>query len=145
MIEYFEGILFLTSNRIKDFDEAFQSRIHLTIRLPELGPNERAQVWKGLVVLNKCGMQESSWTEDIFAILGQININVPAPFLIIEWRLTHSVEQGRRIKNILRTASYYARAKNTLLSPFHINEVIRVELSEHENIKHVLCELQKLI
>jgi hypothetical protein len=121
MIQYFEGILFLTSNRMEDFDEAFQSRIHLTIRLPEMGPNERAQVWKGLVALNKRVMQGSSWTEDIFAILGQLDINVPAPFLIIEWRLTHSVEQGKRIKNILRMASCYARAKNTkatLYSPY---------------------------
>ena len=141
MIEYFEGILFLTSNRMEDFGEAFQSRIHLIIRLPELGPNERAQVWKGLVVLNKRVMQGSSWTEDIFAILGQLDINVLAPFLIIEWRLTHSVEQGRRIKTILRTASYYARAKNTLPSPFHVNEVMKVELSKHENIEHVSCAL----
>lgn len=79
--------------------------------------------------------------EGIFAILGQLDINVPAPFLIIEWRLTHSVEQERRIKNILRTASYYARAKNTLPSPFRVNEVTKVELSKHENIEHVSCAL----
>lgn len=31
MLEYYKGILFLTTNRIGTFDEAFKSRIHLSL------------------------------------------------------------------------------------------------------------------
>lgn len=35
-MEYYAGILFLTTNRIGDFDEAFASRIHISLHYPEL-------------------------------------------------------------------------------------------------------------
>lgn len=44
MIEYFEGILFLTTNRHGDLDEAFQSRINFTIALSDLGFEERQRI-----------------------------------------------------------------------------------------------------
>jgi hypothetical protein len=39
VLEYYSGILFLTTNRVGDFDEAFTSRIHISLHYPEL--NER--------------------------------------------------------------------------------------------------------
>lgn len=76
MIEYFEGILFLTSNRATAFDEAFKSRIHLTIQFPELAPEKRAQIWKNLINFNKAVKQDESWTPELFSTLGELNINV---------------------------------------------------------------------
>lgn len=73
MLEYFEGILFLTTNRNSDFDEAFQSRIHLKIRLPELGPQERTQIWRDRLC---SGQNASAWTADIFKTLAKLEINV---------------------------------------------------------------------
>lgn len=35
-MEYYAGILFLTTNRIGDFDEAFGSRIHISLHYPQL-------------------------------------------------------------------------------------------------------------
>ncbi|KAK1053693.1 hypothetical protein LTR33_014327, partial [Friedmanniomyces endolithicus] len=46
MLEYFQGILFLTTNRVDTFDEAFQSRIHLPLRYSELTPKAKKAVWK---------------------------------------------------------------------------------------------------
>ena len=38
LLEYYKGVMFLTTNRVSAFDAAFQSRIHLTINyLPEAG------------------------------------------------------------------------------------------------------------
>ena len=45
-IEYFQGIMFLTTNRITVFDAAIQSRIHLALRYDELKRPAREQVWK---------------------------------------------------------------------------------------------------
>ena len=33
VLEYFQGILFLTTNRVSTFDDAFQSRIHIALRV----------------------------------------------------------------------------------------------------------------
>lgn len=41
MLEYYRGIMFLTTNRVNDFDEAMQSRIHLAIRYPLLSKETR--------------------------------------------------------------------------------------------------------
>lgn len=76
MLEYFEGILFLTTNRQDQFDEAFQSRIHLTIELPDLGPKERQGIWEALVRFNDKVTDETSWTPQMFEILGKLEVNV---------------------------------------------------------------------
>ena len=46
-LEYFEGVLFLTTNRVKSIDEAFASRIHLPLRYDLLHETDRRKVWQG--------------------------------------------------------------------------------------------------
>lgn len=82
MLEYFEGILFLTSNRGDQLDEAFQSRIHLTINLPELGPQQRAEIWKVLVQKNRHVLEASAWRADMYHVLGELEVNVCSPALV---------------------------------------------------------------
>ncbi len=45
-LEYCEGIIFLTTNRVSDFDEAILSRIHLMLKYDELGIGARSQIWE---------------------------------------------------------------------------------------------------
>lgn len=44
-MEYYQGILFLTTNRIGTFDEAFISRIHVSIHYPDFKDRDRKEVW----------------------------------------------------------------------------------------------------
>lgn len=44
-LEYFQGILILTTNRATECDPAFQSRIHITIDYPDLDESSRMQIW----------------------------------------------------------------------------------------------------
>lgn len=44
LIEYFQGVLFLTSNRIGALDPAFQSRVQCALRYDALDETARAQV-----------------------------------------------------------------------------------------------------
>ncbi|KAI1146151.1 hypothetical protein F4825DRAFT_441591 [Nemania diffusa] len=46
VLEYYSGILFLTTNRIGDFDEAFASRIHMSLYYPELDEHKTKRVFK---------------------------------------------------------------------------------------------------
>ena len=46
LLEYFQGILFLTTNRVETFDDAFQSRIHIALRYEELSLKAKTEIWK---------------------------------------------------------------------------------------------------
>ncbi|PMD51470.1 uncharacterized protein K444DRAFT_707852 [Hyaloscypha bicolor E] len=45
-LEYFEGTIFLTTNRVECIDPAFESRIHLSLSYPELTRELRHKIWK---------------------------------------------------------------------------------------------------
>ncbi|KAI1425071.1 P-loop containing nucleoside triphosphate hydrolase protein [Xylaria sp. FL1777] len=45
-LEYFQGIVILTTNRRKDIDAAFKSRIHFKFHYPDLNANDRLEIWK---------------------------------------------------------------------------------------------------
>lgn len=44
-LDYFQGILFFTTNRVGQFDEAFLSRIHVAIGYDPLDDYAREQIW----------------------------------------------------------------------------------------------------
>ncbi|KAH7031628.1 uncharacterized protein B0I36DRAFT_431682 [Microdochium trichocladiopsis] len=46
VLEYYPGILFLTTNRVGAFDDAFRSRIHLSLYYPKLDRRQTIQIWK---------------------------------------------------------------------------------------------------
>ncbi|KAK6431112.1 hypothetical protein LTR95_012728 [Oleoguttula sp. CCFEE 5521] len=46
MLDYYSGILFLTTNRIGVIDDAFKSRIHLALYYDRLNKDQTMQVWK---------------------------------------------------------------------------------------------------
>ena len=45
LLEYYEGILFLTTNRVGTFDEAFKSRIHISLYYPPLDWAQTRRIW----------------------------------------------------------------------------------------------------
>ncbi|KAM0168499.1 hypothetical protein ACHAPF_010939 [Botrytis cinerea] len=46
VLEYYAGILFLTTNRVGAFDEAFTSRIHVSLYYPQLNWNSTLEIFK---------------------------------------------------------------------------------------------------
>jgi AAA+ superfamily predicted ATPase len=45
-LEYFQGIMFLTTNRLTTFDAAFQSRIHFAMKFGDLTPKAKKKIWE---------------------------------------------------------------------------------------------------
>ncbi|KAK4145046.1 uncharacterized protein C8A04DRAFT_36176 [Dichotomopilus funicola] len=45
-VEYYRGILFLTTNRVGHFDDAFISRIHIIIKYDRLKPDDCKKIWE---------------------------------------------------------------------------------------------------
>ena len=48
-LEYCDGVLFLTTNRVSDFDGAILTRIHLMLKYGELDVDVRTQIWKHML------------------------------------------------------------------------------------------------
>ncbi|KAF4454438.1 Protein MSP1 [Fusarium austroafricanum] len=46
VLEYYAGILFLTTNRIGDFDEAFASRVHMSLHYPPLTERSTSRIFE---------------------------------------------------------------------------------------------------
>ncbi|RSL63598.1 hypothetical protein CEP54_005146 [Fusarium duplospermum] len=111
-IEYFQGVLFLTTNRKQDFDEAFKSRIHATISYGDLSDKAQAMIWERLIAANKDVQVDDSWTPAAFSALGKLRFN------------------GRTIKNILRTAVAYANADDEALGLRHVLAMVQTELKD---------------
>jgi AAA+ superfamily predicted ATPase len=45
-LEYFQGIMFLTTNRLTIFDDAFQSRIHFAMKFGDLTARVKKTIWE---------------------------------------------------------------------------------------------------
>jgi hypothetical protein len=45
VLEYYSGILFLTTNKVGTFDEAFKSRIHLSLYYDKLSADQTWKIW----------------------------------------------------------------------------------------------------
>jgi SpoVK/Ycf46/Vps4 family AAA+-type ATPase len=108
-VEYYRGILFLTTNRVKTFDEAFLSRIHVALHFTELSLESKAQVWKAF--LRRVG----ALAEDDG--LGEITGKQ------IE-ELSKKDINGRQIKNAVRTAQSLAIAKGQKLAYDHLLQTL---------------------
>ncbi|KAK4222444.1 hypothetical protein QBC38DRAFT_375086, partial [Podospora fimiseda] len=60
------GILVLTTNRKKDFDEAFKSRVHVKISYPALDEDAQAMIWRRLIEHNsEVTVYSNYWTDDV--------------------------------------------------------------------------------
>lgn len=86
-LEYYDGILILTSNRVGTFDEAFRSRIQLALHYPNLGPQQRLRIWQTFIARLESLDEESIDIKDL-----QDNLH-----LLKEEKLN-----GRQIRNIIR-------------------------------------------
>ncbi|NKL08395.1 AAA family ATPase [Rhizobium leguminosarum bv. viciae] len=86
LLEYHQGVLFLTTNRVRNIDRAFYSRISVAIAFTKADLGKRVKVWTNL--LKAAGLTIT--TEDI-AKLADADLN------------------GRQVKNVIRTASTMAK------------------------------------
>lgn len=114
MLEYFDGILFLTTNRIETMDIAFQSRIHIAIKYPALTPDFRRQIWAKFI--DRLDKKEAEAKRELKDHLEDLQ----------EWELN-----GRQIRNVLSIAESIALNKERrrgALRYRHVEEVANATL-----------------
>ena len=85
-LEYFDGVMFLTTNRVETIDSAFMSRIHLSIAYPHLLGESRREIWKTFLRRHLQGQESLLLDEKFLDEVSEADVN------------------GRQIKNIVRVA-----------------------------------------
>lgn len=112
-MEYFNGILFLTTNRIGTFDQAFQSRVHVTLGLPALDRDRRAEVW-GIFLEDLA--RKTALSADQHSALVSLVCN--------KW--SQDPLNGRQIRNAVRTAMLVAERKKEAPNEQHFETVLKI-------------------
>jgi hypothetical protein len=100
-LEYYSGVMFLTTNRVQTFDTAFFSRISLAINYPPLEATSRQNIWRN--ILTSAGVDISRI--DLLA-LAEYSVN------------------GRNIKTAVRIAQTMAAGNQRALTQEDLVEVL---------------------
>ncbi|KAL8697714.1 MAG: hypothetical protein Q9201_006975, partial [Fulgogasparrea decipioides] len=99
-MEYFEGLLFLTTNRVGQIDDAFISRVHIAIGYKALDGEDRKRIWNGF--FQKLLKERA----------GKIQIAPGAKKWVLEMAASGKAQlNGRDIRNALQTAITLAEAE----------------------------------
>jgi len=110
VLEYHQGIIFLTSNRMENFDEAFESRLRLRLRYPPLDTEKKASIWR-TALAGVPGTQD--WpSDDIERLANELDIN------------------GRQIANLVPTALAVSRYKSVPLTVDSLMDIHKLNFGE---------------
>ncbi|KAJ4858272.1 ATPase family associated with various cellular activities (AAA) domain-containing protein [Trichoderma breve] len=115
VLEYYDGILILTSNRVGTFDEAFKSRIQLAVHYNSLDLDQRTQIWRNFTRRLKDLNEEGIDFADLMD-------NIP--------QLARKEMNGREIRNAITTARQYARWERQQDHSFKLDYKVMKEVIE---------------
>ncbi|KAI1853082.1 hypothetical protein JX266_001788 [Neoarthrinium moseri] len=110
VLEYYEGIMILTSNRVGTFDEAFQSRIRVALRYEPLTFKSRKAIWR-----------------NFFDMLDDDDDDIKVNIRGLDDRLEELAAykmNGRQIRNVLLTARQLALHRQESLEWKHLSQVL---------------------
>ncbi|RYP68985.1 hypothetical protein DL770_008335 [Monosporascus sp. CRB-9-2] len=111
-LEYYEGILILTTNRVGTFDEAFKSRIQLALRYEKLKDYQRKQIWRNFIDrLRALGEHDSIDFDDILLHIDE---------------LARCPMNGRQIRNSITTGRQLAKFMKKKMTFTHLKRAITV-------------------
>lgn len=106
VLEYYAGILFLTTNRVSTFDDAFKSRIHIPIRYTDLDLASRLKIWQNFCRKVPGGVEIS---DKEYETLAEHELN------------------GRQIKNVIKAAESLAAFDKVKLDFKQLQQVTKIQ------------------
>lgn len=108
-LEYYDGILILTSNRVGIFDEAFKSRIQVALHYPTLDRLSRRKIWQNFFDMLRVDEEDVDFV-DLASHMDE---------------LADKEMNGRQIRNVLTTARQLALFKKETLDWGHVEQAIK--------------------
>lgn len=120
-IEYYQGIVFIATNRVSKFDEALIPRIDINIGLPPLDRGHRAQIWRNQI-------------QDLFDE-GILNASQSADLqLLAQQKWSKDDMNGHQIKKAVRSARILAAKKGKTLGNKQIETMLKMEKGFEESV-----------
>jgi hypothetical protein len=110
LLEYHQGVLFLTTNRVTEFDSAFHSRISVALKYGKLTREAREKIWTNLLAAAQISGLDP-------AVLSETEIN------------------GRQIKTTIRLAQGLAKQQGVPVSADHISATLAVSQQFQRDLK----------
>ncbi|KAJ6023960.1 hypothetical protein N7540_004757 [Penicillium herquei] len=110
LLEYYRGIMLMTTNRASTIDHAFQSRIHLTLHYPELDSTAKEHIWRQFT--SQLDL-DNTFTDEIYSRLALLPMN------------------GRQIKNTVRISALLAHKEKARLGIQHLRTVLTATREAH--------------
>ncbi|KAE8445487.1 hypothetical protein EG329_013377 [Mollisiaceae sp. DMI_Dod_QoI] len=111
VLEYYDGILVLTSNRVGTFDEAFKSRIQLALHYENLDRTQRRAIWENFFKRLEEIDKDAVDTDNLRKYLDELAL--------------HDMN-GRQIRNSITTARQLARYKEIKMNYELLKHAIKV-------------------
>lgn len=109
-LEYYEGILILTTNRVGTFDEAFKSRISLALRYDKLNEDQRKQIWWNFFRrLEYLGEQENVDLDDLKSHVDEL-----ASYSMNGRQIRNSISTGRQLAKYKRMRMNFGHLKRSI-------------------------------
>ncbi|SCN90228.1 related to TOB3 (member of AAA-ATPase family) [Fusarium fujikuroi] len=145
VLEYYDGIMILTSNRVGIFDEAFKSRIQLSLRYNDLEKDQRRQIWLNFINrLEKLESQRISHANEP-SPTNILSTPQTAPRLGVDIKsmrdrlddLAEAPLNGREIRNMISTARQLAVFRKEKLGYQHLESVMAEAKKFGEYIKRL--------
>lgn len=112
LLEYFGGLLFLTTNRGDNLDEAFLSRVTVGLHFQKPGTDGRLAIWNGLLTNAGITVEEHDLHE-----LVDFDVN------------------GREIKNAINVAKALAAADKSQVKFKHLRSVLQERQKFFDDVK----------
>ncbi|KAF5537295.1 P-loop containing protein [Fusarium mexicanum] len=103
LLEYYKGVMILTTNRYPAIDPAFESRIDLSFVFQDLEPASRGKIWYNFLIKENKALADDS---NAIAKLASMPLN------------------GRQIKSAVKTARILAASENLPLAVDHLQTVV---------------------
>lgn len=122
-MEYFSGLLFLTTNRVGHIDEAFMSRVHVVIGYPSLDDKKRRELWEGFFQKMRADTN------------GNIRVAASAKDYVLQSSEKLGIYlNGREIRNTLQTAISLAEFETREDPDYHEDDKITVAKDHFERV-----------
>ncbi|KAH7406173.1 P-loop containing nucleoside triphosphate hydrolase protein [Phaeosphaeria sp. MPI-PUGE-AT-0046c] len=113
-LEYFQGVLVMTTNRKRTIDAAFDSRIHFKLHYGDLSVESRSAIWKNCLDNVPSAMSKSEIKEADLKKLASLKLN------------------GRQIKNAVSCAVSIAVEEKTPLTLEGIQTILDMVVDDEE-------------
>ncbi|KHE83152.1 P-loop containing nucleoside triphosphate hydrolase protein, partial [Neurospora crassa] len=129
-VEYYRGVLFLTTNRVGQFDDAFMSRIHVVIHYKSLTPQDRKKIWRQF-------FKKLSSERTDFRITRRAQ-----DYVLEDKDITSMPWNGREIRNAFQTAVALADFRFLQIEDKDENDVPTLDQEDFEEVCSMMIKFK---